>query len=226
MKINLSIEKKHILTLVIVICIISSIGYLVATPATPGVSHPADEVTPGPFAAGDYTFPGKLTLGNDPTDDMDAATKGYVDAAVDAADGGGATVHYIKTTTATYNGDLGGYSGANAKCNAEYSGYHICSVDEFPDSLVGLVGGITYMYDLSSITLSGDYGWVAPGIEFNTPLGDEWVYDCQHYTSSSSENGLRARIRTTQTQDASRFMIVRGSSVGICDNSHYIWCCQ
>ena len=63
MKINLSIEKKHILTLVIVICIISSIGYLVATPATPGVSHPADEVAPGPFAAGGtYTFPEDLQV--------------------------------------------------------------------------------------------------------------------------------------------------------------------
>ena len=119
MKINLSIEKKHILTLVIVICIISSIGYLVATPATPGVSHPADEVTPGPFAAGDYTFPGKLTLGNDPTDNMDAATKQYVDA----QSGGGRPLlptYIIRSTSATYKGNLGGRAGANDKCQSEF----------------------------------------------------------------------------------------------------------
>ena len=51
-----------------------------------------------------------------PTASSDAATKAYVDA----AGGGGAMYWEITVTSNTYNGNLGGYAGANQKCKNEF----------------------------------------------------------------------------------------------------------
>ena len=61
-----------------------------------------------------------------PIASTDAATKAYVDAA-----GSCSTVPTFEGfTTTKYTGDLGGFSGANAKCNSEFAGSHICSYEE------------------------------------------------------------------------------------------------
>lgn len=43
--------------------------------------------------------------------------------------GGGST--FAGYTTTTYTGALGGLTGANAKCQSEFSGSHFCNVNEF-----------------------------------------------------------------------------------------------
>jgi hypothetical protein len=61
MKIEINIEKKLMLVLVAAICIISAMPLILATPAT-GVTHPADDTTPGTFYTGNYTFPNNLII--------------------------------------------------------------------------------------------------------------------------------------------------------------------
>ena len=53
----------------------------------------------------------KITNLKEPTASADAATKGYVDASA-----GGVKYWEVCRTASTYNGNLGGYSGANDKC--------------------------------------------------------------------------------------------------------------
>jgi hypothetical protein len=48
--------------------------------------------------------------------------------AVSPAAGGSITVQF---TTATYNGNLGGLSGANAKCQSEFSGSYFCQTEDY-----------------------------------------------------------------------------------------------
>jgi signal peptidase I len=57
-----------------------------------------------------------------PINPTDAANKAYVDAAGGGSGGGGSGLNYCQVTNATYTGNLGGISGANAKCAAEFGG--------------------------------------------------------------------------------------------------------
>ena len=60
-----------------------------------------------------------------PTASNDAATKGYVDAALRST-----CLRWAGYTTATYNGNLGGLIGAEQKCNASWPGSHWLSMRE------------------------------------------------------------------------------------------------
>ena len=61
-----------------------------------------------------------------PTATSSVATKGYVDATSGAS--------FAGYTATTYTGNLGGLTGANAKCKAEFAGSHFCSVYEFSET--------------------------------------------------------------------------------------------
>lgn len=79
-------------------------------------------------------------IANSPTAANQVATKGYVDAAT-------AGVQYMGRTTTAYTGNLGGIAGANAKCQLNYAGSHICSQDEMARS---------------GATNFGGFGWALP----------------------------------------------------------------
>jgi hypothetical protein len=70
-----------------------------------------------------------------PIDDKDAVNKAYLDAQSGAGGTGYGTcvgaMLDIKFTAATYDGDLDGITGADAKCAAEYPDYHFCQYAEF-----------------------------------------------------------------------------------------------
>ena len=63
-----------------------------------------------------------------PVASTDAANKSYVDA---ATSGG---VQYLGITPSTFTGNLGGIGGANAKCQAAFSGSHFCHLEEMARS--------------------------------------------------------------------------------------------
>ena len=53
-----------------------------------------------------------------------AATKGYVDSVIGALS---SVARFVTSTPVAYNGNQGGYTGANGKCNAVVSGSHVCT---------------------------------------------------------------------------------------------------
>lgn len=42
-----------------------------------------------------------------------------------------ARVEFAGFTAATFNGDLGGYPGANQKCQAEFAGSYFCTIPDY-----------------------------------------------------------------------------------------------
>lgn len=101
-------------------------------------------------------------------------------------------------TTATYNGDLGGFPGANQKCQSEFSGTHMCSASEVVRS------GVTI-----------------------APLVDAWVFadlaeldsqsifysGCWGYSTSTSGNGV---IFSTAGSFATASCATAGRSIACC----------
>jgi hypothetical protein len=87
----------------------------------------------------------RLTNLAEPTDNADAATKGYVDAKLGGGGGGGGGLDFYQTT-GTYNG-----ADADTACA---SGYHMCLVDE--------IIGRPYNTSLNDSTDSNldEYSWV------------------------------------------------------------------
>ena len=86
-------------------------------------------------------------------------------------------------TSVAYKGDLGGYVGANQKCNAEYSGSHMCDSEE--------------MILSSTLEAPSDKAWVRPKIvaSLSENEGVEYTgreigiagsnYDCRFWLSDS-----------------------------------------
>jgi hypothetical protein len=133
-------------------------------------------------------------------DDNDAVIK----AQLDAADGGGSGYGtcdgdqlFVKFTATEYEGNLGGVAGADAKCAAEYPGYHFCQKTEFMDAgRTGCLpsptqyksGGAWINYD-DSVSCSGwtaefSYGYVLATGEYS-----QWMVEtdaCSHYDEGNS----------------------------------------
>ena len=58
MKIEINIEKRHVIILAIILFILSLVPLIIAT-----VSHPPDEIAPGTFATGvTYIFPENIQV--------------------------------------------------------------------------------------------------------------------------------------------------------------------
>lgn len=115
---------------------------------------------------------GKITRLPTPTNAQDIATKEYVDNAT--------RTRYAGTTPAVSTGNLGGMTGANSKCDGNYSGSHMCTVEEIVRSgetslssgWVLADGARDDAYFTTSIVELSQSGTAAPA--------------CNGYTSSSS----------------------------------------
>jgi hypothetical protein len=102
-----------------------------------------------------------------PTADDHVATKAYVDA---SSGGGGPS--FAGYTATTYDGNIGGIIGMNAKCELEYPGSHACTYDEiirlgasFPNTVAAwiidgtLVSGTRDGSDAYSVGYPNCVGW-------------------------------------------------------------------
>ena len=134
-------NKKHILVLsglVLVAVLFSAVQLVLAVIPNPG--HGTSDLE------GDASLnmnSQKITNLATPTADGDATTKAYVDAA-----GGGIKYWQIVNTAASFNGSLGGRTGANDKCQAEFGADAIFFNS---DILINArMGGAPIMYDVSS----------------------------------------------------------------------------
>ncbi|MFP4119063.1 MAG: hypothetical protein ACLFTH_03335 [Candidatus Woesearchaeota archaeon] len=117
---------------------------------------------------------------HDPQHDLDvsgtvAATEVCIDDNCQTSwPSGMATFH--NTTSATYTGDMGGYSAANANCDAEFPGSHLCTVDEILNTINAK--------DVSIISEWAGTAWLAGGPPGYTANAN----DCKGFTSDSSSN--------------------------------------
>ncbi len=116
-----------------------------------------------------------------PIGDKDVVNKAYLDALSGGSDGGTGydgtctgTILDLRFTVATYNGNLGGIAGAEAKCAAEYPGYHFCQYAELRDA--GLTGCLPIVGQYSLV--SGWYNSVKDIFSISKPS------TCKGWTSS------------------------------------------
>jgi len=126
------------------------------------------------------------------------------------------TLLNIRITSATYNGNLGGQSGGDDKCDSEYPGYHMCTGDELESyGLNGCLPNLTQYYYRP--------GWVWTGENNNR--------DCIGYTCSASNTctvdsctggTYNCRGYSCPSSNYSTWII---SSVG-CNIHHPILCCK
>ena len=91
------------------------------------------------------------------------------------ATAGGGVGTFVGLTTATSDGDMGGYAGANALCDADYSGSHMCADTEI---LATISGGSLTGWD----TLAD--GWMSTG-NGKFPTTEE-TNDCNGWTHNTS----------------------------------------
>jgi hypothetical protein len=89
---------------------------------------------------------------------------------------------YVKYTSATYRGvDIGGFSGADTKCNNAYSGYHFCTETEITTAArtgcLPEAGSYGFTFNLTGWAGTGCSNWTT-----STGIG----YALQPYTSTLS----------------------------------------
>ena len=133
-------------------------------------------------------------------------------AIYDAAGGG---VTYEGVTSTTYQGNLGGYTGANDKCNTKYAGSHICSRREIISSgrttalSAGWIRCETRPYTAEA------YAWLCDSLKLGYYNGyDDQNTECGDYTYSGIY-GFGAAISNTG-----------GSVEKRCDYYVPIHCCK
>ena len=71
---EIKIEKPHLLVLAILVFVAAALSVIqltIASPAVPGVFHSPDEITPGSFQSGTYSFPGSVGVGTMPGEKLD-----------------------------------------------------------------------------------------------------------------------------------------------------------
>ncbi|MGX1100891.1 hypothetical protein [Amorphus sp. MBR-141] len=99
---------------------------------------------------GPITSDGTMTAAP-PVADNNVATKAYVDSAISVvgASGGAGTTPICKRTWQSYSGDLGGLSGAHAKCAAEFgAGWHFGEMSQL-GSLNTIVDRLGWVHEPS-----------------------------------------------------------------------------
>jgi len=131
------------------------------------------------------------------------------------------SLSYFLSNTA-YNGNLGGQSGANAKCNAD----------------ANAVSGKTYVAYLNNtnwaIAATDYYGTYGTGESFITDYTSGspsyWVdlsgNSCSNWSSSSGSNGGGECNFSTSIQIGEHISCTSGSSAEDCDNPHPILCVE
>ena len=146
-------------------------------------------------------------IADDPTADDHVATKGWIEA--QGGLGGGGGTDYLGNTIATYTGDLGGFAGANAKCQAEYPNSHICSQSEMINSGATSFGG-SNGWAKCEVFPNGDSRCATVSQDLNAGSG---MFGCNSYTSAlSTDQGVRVNASGTPTKVA-------------CDVARSIHCC-
>jgi hypothetical protein len=127
-------------------------------------------------ASGYAILAGLFKIGNVdyPMFEDDAATKGYVDAALSVATSTMTSISsFVGVTSATFSGNNSGNAGyayAHAQCNAVYSGSHVCAAFEILNTIKE--GGTPPDQD----------AWIFNGPPAYTALAN----DCDARTSGSS----------------------------------------
>lgn len=148
---------------------------------------------------------GRVINLQDPTSDDMPVTKNYADSY------GGA--HYEGVTSTAINGNFGGLDDANKMCDGNYSGSHMCTVDEIIRS--GRSSSLTY-------------AWVLCGIQYgsscHTPIdtvdsGGSRYGSCAGFSSPSF---------TTSSSSYKGFVFGGTGSVSAvtCDSTYKIHCCS
>jgi hypothetical protein len=117
---------------------------------------------------------------------------------------------FIGYTTTKYDGnDAGSFTNANTYCNAQYSGSHVCTIDEIFNTINrGLASTITASSTEPAAWLnSGPPGYIAN------------VNDCEGWTKNSAGTYGNVWYRATTTSDGY-------GSLGICGDSYKYACCK
>ena len=90
----------------------------------------------------------RITGVEDPINDDDVATKGWVLAQLG---GGGGSIPVVRFTKAYYRGDLGGVAGADAKCQAEFGpSFHFCDCEKALGAMPGVSNVVGWCHDPKS----------------------------------------------------------------------------
>ncbi len=144
-------------------------------------------------------------------DDNDVVIKAQLDAAGGGGSGYGTCDGdqlFVKFTAATYTGDLDGVGGANAKCAAEYPGYHFCQSDEW--NVAGRAG---------CLPLVGQYGAIRGWWNGNVSYPPN--ADCDDWTDSTITKHLYGTYLSSLEETGSW-----GASVTFCSDPYSLACCK
>lgn len=98
-------------------------------------------------------------------------------------------VKYMGRTTATNNGDLGGITGANTKCQVDYPNSHICTQAEVIASGVTSIAGDGWIL-CNNISYAGGSGWYTCETTTKSFSDTSAMPACSGYTVSSGIQGL------------------------------------
>jgi len=164
----------------------------------------------------------KITNVVAPTASSDVATKGYVDAA-----SSGMKYWLILQTSASYNGNLGGYAGANNKCAAEFGeGCVMLNGSIFASAFEG---GTPIVFGLSSLPSTG---WWSPMYHI-TNYPSSGTYDfLPHkpaenmigYWSNYNYSDCYAWTNANQGNYGATISSYGGLYSGDCSLARKIWC--
>lgn len=118
--------------------------------------------------------------------------------------GGSSGPTFAGQTTATYDGNLGGLVGANAKCQAEFSGSHFCSATE-------------YVRTGTSTAPTSDSWIMADSTE---------VFKGVNHTNSSGRYGCSGWLSNTSSFLGGTISSSGGYSIESCNNVRTLLCCK
>ena len=133
---------------------------------------------------------GGIKVGNDTDDckpqkagtmryDSDSGSVQYCNGESWQTPTGGGGV-YVGATPDTYNGaGVGGYSGGDAKCVAEYTGSRMCVSSDFANGRPGAVSGWYNTFEAGCFETSGGTscigGWESDCRSWTSEVGSEWL---------------------------------------------------
>ena len=128
-----------------------------------------------------------LTGLNAPINPSDAVNKAYVDAASGGGGSGSGISNYCKITANAYTGNMGGLSGANAKCVAEFgTGWKMATLPGLTEYLISSPGSETAW---GLLFTGSDSSWVdSTGSGFISDPSPNVSTNCENWTAVSGPN--------------------------------------